>query len=145
MRLGIDFGTDAGSLCSFEAIYDAYYDLVARWIRALAGSTADRDDLVQEVFLVVYRRLADFDGRNLKGWLYRITVHQVRDYQRLVWIRHIFGRRAEVPKSERGGSTDFGVGVLQRLAQGRHHILIPGSDGTEGGADRPPRHRYRFW
>ena len=93
---GIDFGTDAAALCSFEAIYDAYYDLVARWIRALAGSTADREDLVQEVFLVVYRRLPDFDGRNLKGWLYRITAHQVRDYQRLFWIRSIFRCCVEV-------------------------------------------------
>lgn len=86
---GLDFGTDA-ALCSFEAIYDACYDLVARWVRAMAGSTADREDLVQEVFLVVYRRLPDFDGRNLQGWLYRITVHQVRDYRRLFWIRSIF-------------------------------------------------------
>jgi RNA polymerase sigma-70 factor (ECF subfamily) len=94
--VGIDFGTDAASLGSFEAIYDAYYDVVARWIRALAGSTADREDLVQEVFLIVYRRLPDFDGRNLKGWLYRITVHQVRDYRRLFWIRHIFRGRVDV-------------------------------------------------
>jgi RNA polymerase sigma-70 factor (ECF subfamily) len=93
---GIDFPSDAGSLPSFEAIYDAYYDVVARWIRALGGPTADRDDLVQEVFLVVYRRLPDFDGGNLMGWLYRITTHQVRDYQRLVWIRHIFARGVDV-------------------------------------------------
>jgi RNA polymerase sigma-70 factor, ECF subfamily len=93
---GIDFGTDADFLCSFEAIYHAYYDVVARWIRALAGETADREDLVQEVFVVVYRRLPDFDGRNLKGWLYRITAHQVRDYRRLFWIRHILGRGTEV-------------------------------------------------
>lgn len=94
--LGIDFGTDAASLRSFEAIYDTHYDMVARWVRALAGSTSDREDLVQEVFLVVYRRLPDFDGRNLKGWLYRITVHQVRDYRRLFWIRSIFRRCVEV-------------------------------------------------
>jgi RNA polymerase sigma-70 factor (ECF subfamily) len=94
--VAIDFGTDADCLSSFESIYDAYYDVVARWIRALAGSTSDREDLVQEVFLVVYRRLPDFDGRNLKGWLYRITVHQVHDYQRLFWIRRIFRRCVEV-------------------------------------------------
>ena len=92
---GIDFGSDA-ALCSFEAIYDAYYDVVSRWVRALGGSTSDREDLVQEVFLVVYRRLPDFDGRNLKGWLYRITAHQVRDHQRLFWIRSIFRRCVEV-------------------------------------------------
>ncbi len=96
LDVGLDFGTDCPGLQSFEEIYDAYYDVVARWIRALGGPTADRDDLIQEVFLVVYRRLPSFDGRNLPGWLYRITSHQVRDYHRLVWIRHIFPRRVEV-------------------------------------------------
>jgi RNA polymerase sigma-70 factor (ECF subfamily) len=90
-------------LHSFQAIYDAHYAEVARWIRALGGPAADQDDLVQEVFVVVYRRLPDFDGRNLAGWLYRITAHQVRDYRRLVWIKHIFRRSialsSEVPSA----------------------------------------------
>lgn len=81
---------------SFQSIYDAYYGEVARWIRALGGPSADQDDLIQDVFVVVYRRLPDFDGRNLAGWLYRITAHQVRDYRRLVWIKHIFRRSASL-------------------------------------------------
>lgn len=89
---------------SFQAIYDAYYAEVARWIRALGGPSADQDDLIQEVFVVVYRRLHDFDGRNLAGWLYRITAHQVRDYRRLVWIKYIFRRSvalsSEVPSGK---------------------------------------------
>jgi RNA polymerase sigma-70 factor, ECF subfamily len=88
---------------SFQSIYDAYYTEVARWIRALGGPAADQDDLIQEVFVVVYRRLPDFDGRNLAGWLYRIAAHQVRDYRRLVWIKHIFRRSvalsSEVPSA----------------------------------------------
>jgi RNA polymerase sigma-70 factor (ECF subfamily) len=88
---------------SFQAIYDAYYADVARWIRALGGPAADQDDLIQEVFVVVYRRLHDFDGRNLAGWLYRIAAHQVRDYRRLVWIKYIFRRSvalsSEVPSA----------------------------------------------
>src|SRR5215467_6597069 len=88
---------------SFQSIYDAYYGEVARWIRALGGPAADQDDLIQEVFVVVYRRLHDFDGRNLAGWLYRIAAHQVRDYRRLVWIKYIFRRSvalsSEVPSA----------------------------------------------
>jgi RNA polymerase sigma-70 factor (ECF subfamily) len=76
----------------FRALYDAWFGDVARWIRALGGASADQDDLVQEVFVVVHRRLPDFDGENIAGWLYRIAAHQVRDFRRLRWIRHIFGR-----------------------------------------------------
>jgi len=87
---GVPSQSPAIDVHSFQAIYDAYYAEVARWIRALGGPAADQDDLIQEVFVVVYRRLHDFDGRNLAGWLYRITAHQVRDYRRLVWIKYIF-------------------------------------------------------
>lgn len=77
----------------FRAFYDLWFEDVARWIRALGGPAADRDDIVQEVFLVVRRRLDAFDGVNPAGWLYRITRRQVRDFRRRTWVKHIFTRR----------------------------------------------------
>jgi RNA polymerase sigma-70 factor (ECF subfamily) len=77
----------------FRALYDAWFDDVSRWIVALGGLDADRDDIVQEVFMVVRRRLASFDGANPAGWLYRITRRQVRDFRRRSWVRHIFTKR----------------------------------------------------
>jgi RNA polymerase sigma-70 factor (ECF subfamily) len=64
----------------------------------MGGPEADRDDLVQDVFLVVYRRLPDFDGRNVGGWLYQIARRRVRDFRRLFWVRHLFGH--SVPLTE---------------------------------------------
>jgi len=84
---------DTDARTQFRAIYDAWFDDVSRWIRALGGMEADRDDIVQEVFLVVRRRLKDFDGGNLAGWLFRITSRQVRDFRRRTWVKHIFTRR----------------------------------------------------
>jgi RNA polymerase sigma-70 factor (ECF subfamily) len=80
----------------FVSVYDACYADVARWARALGAPPADLADLVQDVFIVVHRRLPDFDGDNLVAWLYRITAHQVRDYRRSMWIKHIFRRSVEV-------------------------------------------------
>src|SRR5262245_27379253 len=74
----------------FRSVYDAWVTDVARWIRALGGPPADQDDMLQEVFVVVHRRLSDFDGRNIAGWLYQITAHQVRDFRRRLWFKHIF-------------------------------------------------------
>ncbi|MDP9036146.1 MAG: RNA polymerase sigma factor [Myxococcota bacterium] len=65
---------------------------MSRWIRAFGGPEADREDLVQDVFLVVHRRLPDFDGQNLPGWLYRITRRRVRDFRSLRWFRVSFSR-----------------------------------------------------
>ena len=103
----------------FRAIYDAWFDDVSRWIRALGGMDADRDDIVQEVFLVVRRRLNAFDGSNLAGWLYRITTRQVRDFRRRAWVKHIFTRkRAEEPDVlPHGGSSP--AAALERKEEQR--------------------------
>jgi RNA polymerase sigma-70 factor (ECF subfamily) len=79
---------------SFDALYDQWFDDVSRWVRALGAREADRDDLVQDVFMVVHRRLADFDGQNVAGWLYRIAGRKVRDHRRLLWVKHLFGAKS---------------------------------------------------
>jgi len=77
----------------FARFYDRWFDHVSRWVAALGGPEADREDILQEVFIVVKRRLASFDGTNPAGWLYQITRRQVRDFRGRAWVRHIFNRR----------------------------------------------------
>jgi len=76
----------------FLTLYDVWCESVLRWIRALGGPEADREDIAQEVFLVASRRLHAFDGSNPAAWLYRITQRQVRDFRRRTWIKRIFTR-----------------------------------------------------
>jgi RNA polymerase sigma-70 factor, ECF subfamily len=83
---------EAPSDLSFEGLYEQRFEDVSRWVRALGAAEADRDDLVQEIFLVVHRRLADFDGQNVSGWLYQIARRKVRDHRRLLWVKHLFGK-----------------------------------------------------
>jgi RNA polymerase sigma-70 factor (ECF subfamily) len=75
---------------TFEEIYQRWFGTVSAWIRGLGGPGADSDDIAQEVFLVARRRLADFDGANVKAWLYRIAQRQVRDFRRRAWFKHLF-------------------------------------------------------
>jgi RNA polymerase sigma-70 factor (ECF subfamily) len=82
----------------FREIYECWFDEVSKWIRAMGGPEAEREDLVQDVFVVVHRRLPDFDGDNLPGWLYRIARHRVRDFRRLLWVKHML--YGGVPLSE---------------------------------------------
>jgi RNA polymerase sigma-70 factor (ECF subfamily) len=73
----------------FEVVYVKYFHHVSRWARALGGLSADLDDLTQEVFLVVRRKLADFDGPSLPAWLYGITRKTVSDYRRRAFVRRL--------------------------------------------------------
>lgn len=89
----------------FDALYDRWFADVSRWVRALGARDADRDDLVQDIFVVVHRRLPDFDGQNVAGWLYQIARRKVRDHRRLLWVKQLFGS-SSVPLAEGTLTTD---------------------------------------
>ena len=74
----------------FATLYDRWFSSVCRWVRTLGGPSTDIEDIVQEVFLVVERKLADFDGDNIAGWLYRIAERKTSDYRRRSWFRRVF-------------------------------------------------------
>jgi RNA polymerase sigma-70 factor, ECF subfamily len=64
-------------------VYETHFDFVWRSARRLGIPSLHLDDVVQEVFLVVHRRLAEFEGRStLKTWLFGITRRVVRDHRR---------------------------------------------------------------
>ena len=68
---------------TLPAVYEAHFDFVWRSARRLGASPGFLDDVVQEVFLVVHRRLAEFERRSsLKSWLFGITRRVVRDQRR---------------------------------------------------------------
>lgn len=106
---------------SFETLYVDWFDDVSAWVRTLGVPDADRDDLVQDVFMVAHRRLADFDGQNAAGWLYQIARRKVRDHRRLVWVEHFFGR-GSVPIAEDTLTTN--QGPLEELETKRQRQLL---------------------
>jgi RNA polymerase sigma-70 factor (ECF subfamily) len=75
---------------SFEAapatladIYRDHFPFVWRMVRRLGVGDAQVEDAVQDVFIVVHRRLADFEGRSsVRTWLAGIVRRVVRDYRR---------------------------------------------------------------
>ncbi|HEX4338588.1 MAG TPA: sigma-70 family RNA polymerase sigma factor [Polyangiaceae bacterium] len=59
----------------FEAIYEEHFDFVWRSLRRLGVPDAQLDDAVQDVFVVVHRRLPEFEGRStIKTWLFGIAL-----------------------------------------------------------------------
>jgi RNA polymerase sigma-70 factor, ECF subfamily len=67
----------------FAEIYDRAFPWVWRAARRLGVDSASVDDVVQDVFVVVHRKLATFEGRSsLRSWIYGITLRVVRDRRR---------------------------------------------------------------
>jgi len=67
---------------SFEAVFSGHAPFVWRVLRHLGVAHHDLDDVCQEVFLVVHRKLAAFERRSsLRTWLYGICRNAARDYR----------------------------------------------------------------
>lgn len=66
----------------FLAVYDSHVDFVWRTARRLGVDAGSVDDVVQETFLVVHRRLGQEPIRSLRGWIYGIAIAVVRNHRR---------------------------------------------------------------
>ena len=67
----------AGDGAAWRELYDAHVEFVSRTARRLGAPSADLDDVVQETFVVAYRRLSSFGAGRVTTWLYRIVANVV--------------------------------------------------------------------
>jgi RNA polymerase sigma-70 factor, ECF subfamily len=117
---GVDLPAAAGDLAAsrapldFSRVYEAWFDPCLRWLRALGIPDADLEDVGQEVFVVVRRKLAVFEGDRLAAWLYRITARTASDHRRRAWFRRLWtrGSRIELDGLVAGG--DGPAEILER-------------------------------
>jgi RNA polymerase sigma-70 factor, ECF subfamily len=73
---------------SLRDVYRDHYRTVWMSLRRLGVREDDVADATQEVFLVVHRKLAEFEGRSqLKTWLFGISMRVARDRRRKASFR----------------------------------------------------------
>lgn len=79
---------DGGAFVSFQEIYDEHFRFVWKSLRRLGIHEGDVADAAQDVFLVVHRRLDQFEGRSkVTTWLYGICYRVAHDRRRLAHVR----------------------------------------------------------
>jgi RNA polymerase sigma-70 factor, ECF subfamily len=82
----------AGDATGLEALMEAYASRVYRLAHGVTRNLADAEEVVQDVFLTVARKIAEFEGRSaLSTWIYRITMNTALNKRR--------GKRSEVEVS----------------------------------------------
>jgi RNA polymerase sigma-70 factor, ECF subfamily len=117
---------DAMSAPAFAQVYEAHAAFVWRSLRRLGVREADLEDVTQEVFVVVHRKLPEFDGRSsVKTWVFGICLRTASDYRRKAHVKReeIVD---EVPDAavEQSGPRR----VEQRLARAMLDRLLDGLD-----------------
>jgi RNA polymerase sigma-70 factor (ECF subfamily) len=99
---------------TFEQIYETYVDFVWRSARRLGVPESMVDDVVQQVFLTVHRKLDEFEGRSsLKTWVFSILLRTVRDHRR--------GVRRKSPHWQTGAADPD---LVADEARGPHESLV---------------------
>jgi RNA polymerase sigma-70 factor, ECF subfamily len=70
-----------GDPSAFEEIVRSYLPRVMAIAQNLVGRTGDAEDVAQEVFFKVHRKLGEFrEEASLYTWIYRVTVNTATDF-----------------------------------------------------------------
>jgi RNA polymerase sigma-70 factor (ECF subfamily) len=101
---------DAGR-ASFESMFREELGYVINSLKRLGVRESDAEDVAHDVFVVAYRKQADFDpGRPRRPWLFGIALRVASDYRRLA--RNRYERPSADPES--AASSSDGVDVERR-------------------------------
>ncbi|MGE3273605.1 MAG: RNA polymerase sigma factor [Vicinamibacterales bacterium] len=72
-----------GDGAAFEELYTQHATRLYNLAYRMAGAAQDADDLLQEIFLLAYRKLGSFRGESSLGtWLYRLGMNHCLDVLR---------------------------------------------------------------
>jgi RNA polymerase sigma-70 factor (ECF subfamily) len=91
----------------FEQVYREHFRFVWRSLRRLGVPEADLPDVVHDVFVVVHRKLTQFDARSkLTTWLYAICLRTASDRRRSSrHTREVLGEHVEATAAEHDASS----------------------------------------
>lgn len=123
------------TLDELSRIYEGEIDYVWRTLVRLGVAERDRADLAHEVFLIVHKKLADYDrSRPLRAWLFGITFRVVLGFKRRASGKEILvdpsedrdGSIAPTPEDLTSTSErlDFALRALEAIPLERRALFI---------------------
>ncbi len=68
---------------NFEEVYEAYFDKIFYKINNMVKNEHDAEDIIQEVFLSVYKNINKFKRESsIYTWIYKIAINKTFDFFR---------------------------------------------------------------
>ena len=118
-----------GDTAAFEEIYSRHRRFVYSLAVRMTGNQADAEDLTQESFVTVLRRVGSFRGEALfTSWLYRLVINQVNMHFRYRKSRLTMQTTdGEIAEAWQGGvaRTDPAAQLIDRLAIEQAVRILP--------------------
>lgn len=121
-------GLRAGIEAAYEELIDRYQQPVYGMVYRLLGNQPDSSDVVQEVFVKVFRGVGSFrEKSSLRTWIYRIAVNEAHNHRR--WFsRHTRWEVAMTDEQQENrlldSTADPGPSPFERAASNETRLLI---------------------
>ena len=115
-----------GDLAALEQLFNTYRNQVFSLAYRMTGNVSDAEDLCQEIFLQVMRKVSSFQGRSsFSTWLYRVSMNRSRDYlRRKKRSPELLSQEGDPPEPREPGAVNAGglenvaiASEAQRLVQ----------------------------
>ncbi|HET9407144.1 MAG TPA: sigma-70 family RNA polymerase sigma factor [Candidatus Sulfotelmatobacter sp.] len=112
-----------GDADAFQALYDRHKRRVYSLCLRMTANTAEAEDLAQEAFLQLYRKIGTFRGESaFSTWLHRLSVNVVLMHLRKKSLPVVSleeatqgGAEEDTPKKDFGGEDMVLAGSIDRL------------------------------
>ena len=120
-----------GDSDAFASLFHAHKARIYSVCLRMTNNTAEAEDLTQDAFMQVFRKLATFRGDSaLSTWLYRIAVNTVLMHFRKKALRQIsldepYNQDARQIRREYGSKDDRLTGSVDRIALARAIRELP--------------------
>jgi RNA polymerase sigma-70 factor (ECF subfamily) len=108
-----------GNLAAFELIYQRYHRRTYSLCLRMMGSQTEAEDLTQEVFIQLFRKVGSFRGDSaFSTWLHRLTINQVlMHFRRRSFKNEKTSEDGEMPEQTVHGTADPNkMPVVDRIA-----------------------------
>ena len=108
-----------GDLAAFEMIYQRYHRRTYSLTLRMTGSQTEAEDLTQEVFIQLFRKIGSFRGDSaFSTWLHRLTVNQVlMHFRRRSYKNEKTSEDGEMPEQTvQGTANPNRMPVVDRIA-----------------------------
>jgi len=115
---------------AFEELIQRFQEPVYNLVYRLLDDPSEAPDVVQDVFLKVFRHIRSFRGESsLKTWIYRIALNEVQNHRR--WLRRHQPSTVSLEKPSPSEDELIEIPItthtsspFELVLQGEHRILI---------------------
>ncbi len=110
---------------SFHELYESEFEFIWHSLRRLGVGSEDVEDMTHDVFVVVYRKLCDYDSqRPIRPWLFGIAFRVASSFRRSGAARAAKRSAADVEALQASSNGELDVQTIERKTMVERAFMV---------------------